>query len=189
MSSLFENTKNTRLLMADSYRYVRSDVPTIVTEEERKWLLEHNITTVVDLRVEEERLAKVCPLESDERFSYYSKPISCPIPPTVEEVPKSYINVVNEEFNDLIDFISGASSNVLYFCNAGKDRTGVVSAVLLYKAGYSKEDIVNDYMKTKDNLKEMLEAFVKQNPEVDINIITPCECYMEEFLTWYEAHK
>lgn len=188
MGSLLENTRNTRLLFEDSYRYVRSDVPTIVTETERQWLLKNNIKTVVDLRVEEERMVKVCPLESDDRFSYHSMPISCPIPPTVEDVPKSYINVVNEEFNKLIDFILGADSNVLYFCNAGKDRTGVVSAVLLYKAGYSKEHIVNDYMKTKNNLKEMLEAYVKQNPEIDINIITPCEWYMEEFLSWYESH-
>jgi len=31
----------------------------------------------------------------------------------------------------------------------------------------------------------MLELFSKENPEVDINIITPNERYMQEFLSWF----
>lgn len=63
-------------------------------------------------------------------------------------------------------------SNVLYFCNAGKDRTGVVSAILLYKAGMNLEYIIDDYMKSKMNLKNMLESYAKQFPEVNIEVIT-----------------
>lgn len=76
-------------------------------------------------------------------------------------------------------------SNVLYFCNAGKDRTGVVSAVLLYKLGMSLEYIVNDYMKSKNNLKELLNEFARQNPAIDIEMITPHKRYIMEFLEWY----
>jgi len=28
--------------------------------------------------------------------------------------------------------------NILFFCNAGKDRTGVVSAIILYTLGYDE---------------------------------------------------
>ena len=60
-----------------------------------------------------------------------------------------------------------------------------MSSILLYKNGYDLEYIVNDYLKSADNLKEMLELFSKENPEVDINIITPNERYMKEFLSWF----
>lgn len=77
-------------------------------------------------------------------------------------------------------------SNVLYFCNAGKDRTGVVSAILLRNAGFAEEYIVDDYMKSKDNLTDMLNAYSLQNPEIDVNIITPNEKYIKDFLHWYD---
>lgn len=51
--------------------------------------------------------------------------------------------------------------------------------------GYDLEYIVNDYLKSADNLKDMLELFSKENPEVDINIITPNGRYMKEFLSWF----
>ena len=76
-------------------------------------------------------------------------------------------------------------SNVLYFCNAGKDRTGVLSAVLLYKSGAELEYIIEDYMKTKDNLEKALNDFAKSEPNIDINVITPCRRYIEEFLDRY----
>ena len=61
----------------------------------------------------------------------------------------------------------------MYFCGAGKDRTGVVSAVILKRLGYSDQVIVDDYMETKINLMGFLTEYVKEHPEVDINIIIP----------------
>ena len=63
--------------------------------------------------------------------------------------------------------------DVMYFCGAGKDRTGVVSAIILKKLGYSDQVIIDDYMETKENLMEFLVAYVKEHPHVDINIIIP----------------
>ena len=63
----------------------------------------------------------------------------------------------------------------MYFCGAGKDRTGVVSAIILRKMGYSDRVIIDDYMETKDNLMDFLKAYVAEHPEVDINIIVPNE--------------
>ncbi len=75
----------------------------------------------------------------------------------------------------IINIIMNAKSNVMYFCNAGKDRTGVVSAIILKKLGYSNQVIIDDYMETKDNLIGVLTEYAKEHPEVDINIITPNE--------------
>lgn len=106
------------------------------------------------------------------------------VPQSVDEVSKAYINMVDEQMYKIIDLAYSSESNVLYFCNAGKDRTGVVSAILLSKSGMSKEYIISDYMKSKTNLKCMLEDYAKQFSEVNIDIITPHERYMNEFLEW-----
>ena len=76
MNSIFMNTLNTRPILEDSLKYIRSDVPTKISEEEKNWLLQNNIITIVDLRTEEERIRKECPLSKDMRFSYLCLPVS-----------------------------------------------------------------------------------------------------------------
>ena len=41
-------------------RYIRSDVPENLTDEEVQWLLDNNIITIIDLRSEEEVAQKSC---------------------------------------------------------------------------------------------------------------------------------
>ena len=184
---IFQNTRNTRPIIENSFRYIRSDVPTKITETEKDWLLSNNVTTIVDLRTDDERVRKQCPLIDDSRFSYYVCSIAGgdKVPPGTDDVSKSYIAMVDTQFDAMIEFLLNAKSNVLYFCNAGKDRTGVVSAVLLYKLGMSSEYIVNDYLKTKFNLEALLNEFARQNPAIDIDVIIPHKRYIEEFLKWY----
>ncbi|KAJ5226133.1 hypothetical protein N7468_007358 [Penicillium chermesinum] len=45
----------------------------------------------------------------------------------------------------------------IYHCSAGKDRTGVVSALILLLVGHSHEEIVDDYMFTRVALEEARE--------------------------------
>ena len=184
---IFQSTRNTRPIIENSFRYIRSDVPTEITEEEKDWLLTNNVTTIVDLRTKEERVRKHCPLIDDNRFSYYVFSVAGgdKVPFSTDDVSKSYIAMVDAQFDAMIEFLLNRKSNVLYFCNAGKDRTGVVSAVLLYKMGMSSEYIVNDYLKSKFNLEALLNEFARQNPTADIDIITPNKRYIEEFLKWY----
>ena len=183
----FQSTLNTRPIIDNNFKYIRSDVPTKITESEKNWLLSNNITTIVDLRTDEERERKPCPLVEDNRFTYYVFTITGgeKVPSSTDDVSKSYIAMVDTQFDTMIEFLLNIKSNVLYFCNAGKDRTGVVSAVLLYKLGISRKHIVDDYMKSKFNLEILLNEFARQNPAIDINIITPHKRYIEEFLKWY----
>jgi protein-tyrosine phosphatase len=83
--------------------------------------------------------------------------------------------MVDKQMDNILNTILNATSNVMYFCTAGKDRTGVVSALLLKRLGISEDVIIEDYMKSKENLLDMLTAYVKNHPEVDIDIIIPQE--------------
>lgn len=93
-----------------------------------------------------------------------------------------YRQMIDEKMDTIIDTIMNAESNVMYFCTAGKDRTGVVSAMILKRLGFSDEVIIDDYMESKDNLMEMLTAYVSLHPEVDIEIIIPHRENMEQVL-------
>ena len=70
----------------------------------------------------------------------------------------------------------------MYFCTAGKDRTGVVSAIILKRLGFDDEVIIDDYMESGDNLMDMLTDYVRVHPEVDLEIIVPHRENMERFL-------
>lgn len=184
MHLLFAATKNTRPILPDSLRYIRSDVPLQVTGEEKQWLVDHGITTVVDLRTPAERAAKPCPLEQDERFRFVHLPVTggSAVPPSPEQVASSYLAMADGQMAHILQTIEQARTNVLYFCSAGKDRTGVVSALLLRRAGYSDEYIIRDYLLSAQNLAGMLAQYAAACPDIDPAVLTPRRETMERFL-------
>lgn len=56
--------------------------------------------------------------------------------------------------------LAAADGPAVYHCAAGKDRTGVVSAVLLGVLGVPDEVIVADYAATKENLDAIVERLM-----------------------------
>ena len=175
MSSLLKSTLNTRALPTGDLRYIRSDFPGNLSDDEVLWLVNNNITTIVDLREEKEYKVKPCRLETEKGFTFFHMPVTGggDTPCSPEAVAETYLGMLDAQMDTIISTIMNANTNVMYFCGAGKDRTGVVSAVMLKKLGYSDQVIVDDYMETKENLMDFLTAYVKDHPEVDINIIIP----------------
>ena len=175
MGSLFRSTLNTRALPVGQLRYIRSDYPGKLSEAEVQWLLEKNITTIIDLREEKEYRVKPCVLESVPGFTYYHLPVTGggDTPKSPDAVAEVYLGMLDERMDEIISTILDAKTNVMFFCGAGKDRTGVVSAILLKRLGYGNREIIEDYMETKDNLNEFLRAYVQAHPEVDIRTIMP----------------
>ena len=177
MASLLQSTLNTRTLPTGDMRFIRSDCPDKLTDEEVQWLLQNHVTTVVDLREKKEYEQTPCRLETEDGFTYYHMPVTGggDTPKSAEEVGIVYLGMLDKQMDRIIQTIMDANSNVLYFCGAGKDRTGVVSAMLLKKLGFDDRIIIDDYMKTKENLLGFLTDYVKEHPEVDRNIIIPNE--------------
>lgn len=184
MSSLLRSTKNTRVLPTGTNQYFRSDFPENLTAKEIQWLFDNNIITIVDLRSDEEVVKKPCSLKDIEGLKYFHLPVTGggDTPKSLEHLHTVYRQMIDDKMENIIDTIMNAESNVMYFCTAGKDRTGVVSALILKRLGFSDEIIVDDYMKSKDNLMDLLTAYVNIHPEVDIDIIVPHRENMEQLL-------
>ena len=177
MPSLLQSTLNTRLLPTGDMRFIRSDCPEKLTDEEVKWLLQNHVTTIVDLREKKEYERKPCRLQTEDGFKFYHMPVTGggETPKSPDEVASVYLEMLDEQMDNIIRTIIDAKSNVLFFCGAGKDRTGVVSAIILKKLGFDDQTIIDDYMKTKENLFDFLIGYVKDHPQVDINTVIPNE--------------
>lgn len=188
MASLLESTCNTRAVLPGSLRILRSDAVTAPTERDVAFLLAHDVTTVIDLRSDEECERKPCPLAATEGFTYHRLPVTGgnAMPSSPQEVAPSYIRMVDEQMTRIIRTIDEAPGGVIYFCTAGKDRTGVVSAILQHRAGMPREAIITDYLLTGENQKERLAYFGQLHPEIDPAIYTPRRETMEAFLSWLD---
>ena len=164
--------------------FIRSDCPEKLTDEEVEWLLQNHITTVIDLREKKEYERKPCRLETEDGFTFYHMPVTGggDTPNSPEEVASVYLRMLDKQMDKIIQTILDAKSNVLYFCGAGKDRTGIVSAIILKKLGFDDQTIIDDYMKTKENLLDFLTDYVKEHPQVDINTVIPNEKHIRKVL-------
>lgn len=196
-TSLLETTLNTRELGGYQTRYgvdtkknqmIRSDAPLHPSERDIFWLSRRQITTVVDVRGERERASAPSPFANQMSFSYHPVPIEegSRAPESVEEVPGSYMKIAGSaNISQVFRHMSRAPHGVLFHCAAGKDRTGVLSAIVLMLAGVSEEDIVRDYMMTKECNRERFALFHKRFPEKDLRIVIPDESYMIRFLQMF----
>ena len=168
---------NTRALPTGDLRYIRSDCPATLSEEEIQWLIENRITTVVDLRDEKDYRSKPCILETEDAFTYYHLPVTGggDVPTSPEAVAASYLVMMDAQMDRIVGTIMEAETNVLFFCTAGKDRTGVVSAIILKRLGFSEREIMADYMESRTNLADFLTAYAAEHPEADLRTIMPQE--------------
>ena len=194
VQSLLKTTQNTRELggyktkegMVTRYESIfRSDVQNYPNEEDCEYLISKNITTIIDMRGQKDVDRKPSGFAGRSGFQYYNFQITegSGVPESVEAVPVSYMGIAKAKaMPEIFKCIANAKKGVMFNCTAGKDRTGVVAALLLLHAGVSDKDIIDNYVLTKEYGKERLELVHKNFPEVDMNIVTPCEMFMEEFL-------
>lgn len=171
-------------------RLIRSNLPQYLPDNDICIISKMGIKNIIDLRSLEEIKTKKSVFEDNKEFKVYHIGIDIgkDVPEAEELVSKSYIEMLTLQKKMKIIFeILGNNDSVLYFCNAGKDRSGVVTALILKLLGVSEKNIVDDYMATKKFMKEPLKKYAAYNTKI-LNIITPQRFYMENFLKEFE-HK
>lgn len=199
-ASLLETTLNTRDLGVyfsqshrkplKAWRILRSDVQYHPSDRDVELLQHQHIETIIDMRGEKEVLSKPSGFSGRTGFTYIHTPIDegSGIPASVDAVSASYMNIAeSRNMAQVFKAIAAATSGVMFNCTAGKDRTGVVSAILLGLCGVSEEDIVSDYMLTKVCNQARFDLIRQHYPDVDMNIVIPHERYMKEFLSMLYA--
>lgn len=201
MKSLLETTENTRDL-GDYTRkngektrcdqFLRSDKPGCPSKSDFHFLLSHGITTIIDLREEAAVNRQENPFLGCPGFSWHHCPIveGSGIPESVEAVPGSYLQIAESPgAAEAFRVMGAAPGGVLFHCSAGKDRTGTLSAILLTLADVPEEQIVQDYLLSRECLRDRQELLHQRFPELDMNIVTPSEHHITGFLRlWKEKY-
>ena len=195
--SLLESATNTRDLggyqtepgqRTRAFSMLRSSCPVNASADDISFLKEHGITTVIDLRTEAEMRKQKSGLADIEGLHYFHCPITegSEIPASVEAVPVSYMEIADAvEMPKVFRRIAEAPEGVIFHCSAGKDRTGVVAAILLLHTGVEQLDIIFDYVLSKEYNRSRMEELFKRMPEIK-EIVTPREGYMEHFLELFQ---
>jgi protein-tyrosine phosphatase len=147
-------------------RLYRSDAPILGDPEPplRPW----PPRTVVDLRSAGEAAAERHPLASAT-----TEVVNIPLMPQLDparmaqrrarepgDLPTIYrgmLRVSGEALARVVDVVAHRPGPVLLHCAAGKDRTGVATAVTLAAIGVCPEAIVADYLRTEERLEGLLD--------------------------------
>ena len=83
------------------------------------------------------------------------------------------------EVRSALSIIANApEGGVLFQLQAGKDRTGVIAALLLALAEVQPDEIANDYCQSTDNLRPAY--FENQPPEREAELLEQLRCPPEQ---------
>ena len=168
-------------------RFLRSDAPINVKDTETEFLVSNKITTVIDLRSLEETEAHPCYFFGKQGFDYHHCPLfgSGNIPTEENEVPKFYMDMLSNSdvIHKTMKIIADADGGVLYHCTAGKDRTGVISALLLSLVEVPLSDILADYQVSHTYIQPLMKMIRASMPSLPAWAGRSDPEYLESFLT------
>lgn len=148
------------------HAFLRTDNLEHLTPEDIQFLKDYGVTAAIDLRGESESIEHPNPLKFEKDVNFINIPFIVDGIMDVRKaavpgfhVPGFYQDLIDshEKVYEIMSFILKQKGCVLYHCMAGKDRTGVVSMLLLGICGVSKEDIIANYQVTRTYLKENVE--------------------------------
>jgi protein-tyrosine phosphatase len=152
-------------------RILRADGLHRLDEDGRDALVALGIKTVIDLRRPQELKQQPNPLDTDERVRYINISLFENLAPnfglqdaTLSELYYRAIEERREAIGQVLSLIADADEGaVLFHCTAGKDRTGLIAALLLANAGVADENIVADYALTEQMIAPMVEEMLSHS--------------------------
>lgn len=156
----------------------------ITREDYQKLKEEIKLATVIDLRSDFEVKRQGLGLLAQADLKYHNIPF---IPDggnreederrfrTFTNMGQFYMDIVRDKgygkrINQAMEIIAGAENHPLVFhCAIGKDRTGILAAMLLSLVGVPDEDIIEDYTLSGPYMEELLEQ-INSDPKTAENV-------------------
>lgn len=190
--------------MTQYHVFYRSDCLHRLSEADWSLLQQMGIKTIIDLRSSDEQEMQPYYCEPY-GITRYSIPLKAESKTTqkIGEFLKGSDLATNEEFlnslftsypdtieqnpDRVVLVLRTISENVgrggvLYHCTAGKDRTGIISSLLLYLAGVADGDIIADYQVTQTYITRSNNEIFQHVPE---QFLSSAPKAMEHLLTYY----
>jgi protein-tyrosine phosphatase len=158
-------------------RLFRADGLNKLTPTDRALLVELGLTTVIDLRTLDEAEQRGSFPVDEVPVRYVGLPLTDVLPATedlpewreADYVAERYGSMVAEGGPVLTEAIRVLASiealPAVMHCSAGKDRTGVLSALVLAFLGVPDETIIEDYALSSAAMERLLERLKAEYPE------------------------
>jgi protein-tyrosine phosphatase len=152
---------------------VRSDSLAALTDAGRAALAAYGVRAVVDLRLPDELARHPNPYATpgDHAIAYTNVSILDPaagFPPDTLTLADNYLWSLDRFAGLVADAVSAVATapegGVLVHCAAGKDRTGLISALLLGLVGVADETIAADYALTAELLRPRDQEWLEHGP-------------------------
>jgi protein-tyrosine phosphatase len=141
---------------------VRSEAPTLLTAGGRRRLEEHGVSAYLDLRSDEEAAEEPSPFALERGY----RRVTILDREAMQRVRRMHesedlmrfmlfkrAELIGEALLNLLDL--SATGGVLVHCRAGKDRTGIVSALLLSNAGACNQAVADEHARSRLNLEPL----------------------------------
>ena len=171
---------------------IRTSAIEKIEGNEIDYFIKNNIRTIIDLRSPMEINRKPNVLSLDDRFDYHIVSLRGTEPPAYEEdIPNLYIDIIDDKENILKVFknILDSKYGIMYGCAGGKDRTGMITMLLLLICGVPDKDIIADYSLSCIYLSELIEDMHRRHPEMPAFVGLSKPEYMEKTLNmFYEKY-
>lgn len=143
-------------------RFIRSDSPHTISDDVKDFLIKNDIITVIDLR--NEKIANISPnaFVADSRFLCYNFPLSinAKTANSEKDIIENYLRMIENDtaIANIFRTMANSTGGILFHCQEGKDRTGIISALLLLLVGVSDIDVYADYEISNIYLYEMIKT-------------------------------
>lgn len=134
-----------------------------------QYLTDYGIKTVIDLRDEWEVEDFPNVFAQSEQVRYVSLPLignrlsqdeawkaAGQTLFRLEELYGYYLDHCQAQIGSIVAAISESTPGTIFHCYAGKDRTGLIAALLLGAVGVSIEDIAEDYAQTSQHITHLV---------------------------------
>lgn len=152
-------------------RLLRADGLHRLAEADARRLAAHGVATVIDLRRQAELDAAPNPFAAFDGVAYHHVSLFDRLDPlalagSANLLHDLYCLALRERgdaFAEVLRLIANAPDGiVLFHCTAGKDRTGLIAALLLLIAGADEATIIEDYAMTGALIAPMLENLIRE---------------------------
>ena len=182
-------TRTGRLFRSDSLQSVDRAGVTLLHDR-------LGIRALVDLRGEDEVVTEGRGLLADRDVQYVNLPLVqedgtlvsyLEDGRTADLVPRylSYLDSPGRTMQRALEVLCRADTTpTVFFCAAGKDRTGVLTALVLRLVGVEREAVVDDYLLSAESAEVILRERLMRSPAYARHIATlPREVYTAEAAT------
>ena len=176
--------------------FIRSEAPYKTDRSDIDFLLNYGVRSTMDLRSEREIHDRPSSFES--LLPYYPKSLFRESVSVSNDVPKTrrkpkfkkkdkdfgidweeeYINMLENGAGwarEVLNVAAETPGCLLYHCTTGKDRTGLLTLLILSIAGVSREDIAADYCVSQIYLEPVYDTLPPMNYDF---YVTPAEAML-----------